>query len=263
MENSPIDTTETANPSCKNARQCPVLECVDPATIHCEECNLSFCESLHGAHRSHSCQALKAGYSFKGDWVAPSQLETICSVPSSTSVSNLTPPVAPTEQQIVTMSVGTVQLQSLSQSLEIDTPPGEASVESSLQLPLFTSIEASTTTLSLKTTAEHDALTQLTDCGKRKWDKIINEDNNDVYKTAAELTKVAHVATQLRSILETTSGARLKEVVYLHLNYETYDIIFLQNLSREFNVDISHALSCTRPKRAQVLGEFIKLIASK
>ena len=52
---------------------CPVQECQENADYACDQCQLKFCSALHGSHISHTCQQLKAGYTFKGNWVAPAE----------------------------------------------------------------------------------------------------------------------------------------------------------------------------------------------
>ena len=216
------------------ATLCPVEECVDPAVITCEQCQLSFCTALHGSHNSHICQVLKAGYKFAGEWEAPARADND---PEEIKIIRLVPKKIPVELPPRGVSSSSAAVISV-------TTPG-----------MVPSIEESAAEKSLESSTQH------TIGGKRKNILINNEELKNTHKKATgELTKEAHVAKIVRNILETTSGPRQAEALYLHLNYDSYDILFLQNLSHEFDVDISHALSSSRPKRARVLEELINLI---
>ncbi len=235
VEISGTNESEVTASDSNIAKLCPVKECVDPAVISCEQCQLSFCTVLHGSHNSHICQVLKAGYKFAGEWEAPAQADND---PEEITIIRLVP-----------------------KKITVELPPRGVSSSSAAVINVTTPGMVPSIEESAAGKSSLESSTQHTIGEKRKNILINNEEMKNTHKkAAAELTKEAHVAKLVRNILETTSGPRQAEALYLHLNYDTYDILFLQNLSHEFDVDISHALSSTRPKRARVLEEFIKLI---
>ena len=61
------DSAEPTSIEQKNAI-CSVNECSDVALTWCEQCQLSFCDYLHGPHSSHSAQTMKVGCTSKSDW---------------------------------------------------------------------------------------------------------------------------------------------------------------------------------------------------
>ena len=209
---------------------CPVQECQENADTTCDQCQLKFCSALHGPHTSHTCQQLKAGYSFKGNWVAPPIILGQEALTVSTSAEDL-----PTSSSSAVKNISSLP----SASFEI--------VEQVVKSPSL-SIDEEVNVISILGNSE-----RTNQRSKRKHEETVSV---HVPVTAIINTAVTDVAHRIQKLIK-LAGPSVLENLKRELNFECYHVEFSIQLSNELNVDISGALDVRRPTRAGVMKELI------
>ena len=79
-------------------------------------------------------------------------------------------------------------------------------------------------------------------------------DDNPASRQSWESDKLKDAVEFIRSQLSEGDKLNTKSILYNKFNYSScYDIIFLQNLAKEFDIDLSPSLSKKRPQIKEVL----------
>lgn len=245
-QSSAHDSVDPACPS-HSSVLCPVKECVDIGDSPCELCHLTFCSFLHGSHNSHICQSLKNGYAFPdGEWAARNpevEFEVIR--------------VTEKDPHTSESSNSAAQSEAIGSSVADDHVVLPSNITTTIHVvSLGTSDQSAGPSLAETVSTEKSSVileTNATSNQKRKHSSIVHKGSN------AEETREVFVANQVRRLLESNRPDKA-EAIHTILNFEAYDLQFLQQLSHEFNIDISNLVSEKRPKRARVLDAFIELI---
>ena len=201
---------------------CPVKECEESADAYCDMCQLKFCSALHGPHMSHTCQQLKAGYTFSGNWATPPEVQIAPFSSNDTATSSF--------DAVSNIAIATSSPIKIAEKL----PP----------LHINEDIDVVNMLGGSEKNAQHS---------KRKYETIAV---GIPVAVSVSDTAVKDVAMRIQRIVK-LDGSSLIGNLKRKLNDKCYHVDFLILLSNELKVDISRALDTRRPTRAGVMNELI------
>ena len=229
--------------------ECPVLECEEKAEMQCEQCNLSFCKSLHGSHNSHICQLWKSTYKFPDGWEAPLQQEVVSrssgkkrkpeqSRVALAEVISVTSPTKPPLQvedcDVIELNIKSTAGQQPSHNASI----GGSGKKSKPSRVAFQDVAAVT-------------ISEPTRGGEHQHSFHSNETS----------TKEGEIAQKIREILQ--KGGDSSGTLTKLLQYGPYDVEFLSKVSNILQIDISPDVNARRPTREGVMKSLIAKLVDK